>query len=115
MRQVVFSERTCVFELPEDIKGDVLGQPLAGIKYYRRQVETWWYEIQTLQHAMQFASDFHHQDNTCPEHDVVYCDQVVVAWPEGTFLYLTSMSDACAGAGSLFFLIHDDIVQFVPE
>lgn len=43
MRQVAFSERFCVFELLVDIKGDVLGQPLAGIlhEYYRRQVETW--------------------------------------------------------------------------
>lgn len=81
MRQVAFSERFCVFELLVDIKGDVLGQPLAGFfhEYYRRQVETWWYESQTLQHALQFAPDFQNQDNTCPDLNVVYCDQVIVA------------------------------------
>ena len=54
LRQVGFSERACGFVWPEDIKVDVLGQHLSGIaqKYYRRQVETWWFESQTLEHAM---------------------------------------------------------------
>ena len=53
--QLSFSERPCGFSWPEDIKVDVLGQHLAGTaqKYYRRQVECWWSENQTLEHAMQ--------------------------------------------------------------
>ena len=44
-----------VFVWPEDIEVDVLGQHLAGTaqKYYRRQVESWWSESQTLEHAIQ--------------------------------------------------------------
>lgn len=50
-----FAERACGFMWPEDIKVDVLGQHLTGKAqtYYRRQVETWWCESQTLEHAMQ--------------------------------------------------------------
>ena len=54
VRQVGFEERACSFDWPEDIKIDVLGQHLAGKAqtYYRLQVETWWIESQTLDHAM---------------------------------------------------------------
>ncbi|CAI5746298.1 unnamed protein product [Peronospora destructor] len=53
VRQVGFAKCGCAW--PEDIKVDVLGQHLAGKAqtYYRRQVETWWSESQTLEHAMQ--------------------------------------------------------------
>nr|CCA15801.1 hypothetical protein TcasGA2_TC004282 [Albugo laibachii Nc14] len=55
VRQISFSERACGFSWPKDINVDVLGQHLAGTaqKYYRRQVECWWSENQTLEHAMQ--------------------------------------------------------------
>ena len=55
VRQVGFSERACGFVWPEEINVDVLGQHLAGTawKYYRRKVDTWWTESETLEHAMQ--------------------------------------------------------------
>nr|CCA25072.1 conserved hypothetical protein [Albugo laibachii Nc14] len=55
VRQISYPERACGFSWPEDINVDVLGQHLAGRaqKYYRRQVECWWSEKQTLEHAMQ--------------------------------------------------------------
>ena len=54
VRQVRFAERACGFAWPEDIKVDVMGQHLTGKAqtHYRRQVETWWSEYQTLIHAM---------------------------------------------------------------
>ena len=55
VRQVGFAERACGFMWPEDIKVDFFGQHSAGKAqtYYRRQVETWRREVQTLEHTMQ--------------------------------------------------------------
>uniref|UniRef100_A0AAV1UFK9 Uncharacterized protein n=1 Tax=Peronospora matthiolae TaxID=2874970 RepID=A0AAV1UFK9_9STRA len=42
-------------EWSEDIKVDVLVQYLVGMAqaYYRRQVRSWWFESQNLEHSMQ--------------------------------------------------------------
>ncbi|CAI5723649.1 unnamed protein product [Peronospora farinosa] len=71
VRQVGFAERACGFAWPEGIKVKVLGQHLGGKAqiYYRRQVESWWVENQTLD---QDAANFQHEDLTRTEHETLH-------------------------------------------
>uniref|UniRef100_A0AAV1VL66 CCHC-type domain-containing protein n=1 Tax=Peronospora matthiolae TaxID=2874970 RepID=A0AAV1VL66_9STRA len=112
VRQVGFAERACGFVWPEDIKVDVLGQHLAGKAqtYYRRQVETWWFENQTLVHAMQRLL----QSSTTkisPAQSLKLFTAPKASHRKWTdhFLYLTAVSDACGGADNL---VLDNIVHY---
>uniref|UniRef100_A0AAV1TYK1 Uncharacterized protein n=1 Tax=Peronospora matthiolae TaxID=2874970 RepID=A0AAV1TYK1_9STRA len=55
VRQIMFAERASGFQWSEDVKVDVLGHHLTGMaeRYYNRQVEGWFEEQPTLEHAMQ--------------------------------------------------------------
>ena len=112
VRQVAFSERACGFGWPEDIKVDVLGQHLAGTaqKYYRRQVETWWSESQTLEYAMQRLLQTFSTKITPAQSMKLFtaAKSPQRSWTEH-FLYLTAVSDACGGADNL---VLDNIVHY---
>nr|CCA24596.1 conserved hypothetical protein [Albugo laibachii Nc14] len=55
VRQIQFAERACGFPWSEDVKVDVLGHHSKGMakRYYIQQVEGWWEEEPTLEHAIQ--------------------------------------------------------------
>lgn len=104
VRQVGFAERACELAWPEDIKVDVLGQHLSGTAqtYYRRQVETWRIESQTLEHAMQkLLKTFN--TNIPPAQSMKLFTAPMAShrsWKDH-FMYLTAVSDACGGVDSL--------------
>ncbi|CAI5703654.1 unnamed protein product [Peronospora effusa] len=104
VRQVGFAERACGFTWPEDIKVDVLGQHLAGKAqtYYCRQVETWWCESQTLEHAMQRLLQTFSTKITPAQSMKLFTAPKAPhrSWTDH-FLYLTAVSDACGGADTL--------------
>uniref|UniRef100_A0AAV1UJ54 Uncharacterized protein n=1 Tax=Peronospora matthiolae TaxID=2874970 RepID=A0AAV1UJ54_9STRA len=112
VRQVGFAERACGFVWPEDIKVDVLGQHLANKAqtYYRRQVETWWFENQTLEHAMQrLLQTFTTKISPAQSMKLFTAPKAShQSWTDH-FLYLTAVSDACGGADNL---VLDNIVHY---
>ena len=89
---------------PEDIKVDVLGQLLGGKAqiYYRRQVESWWVEIQTLDHALnRMLQTF--STRISPAQSMKFFTAPKAAhrsWMDH-YLYLTAVSDACGGMDNL--------------
>ena len=112
VRQIGFAERACGFGWPEDIKVDVLGQHLAGKAqtYYRRQVETWWRERQTLEHAMQrFLQTFSAKISPAQSMKLFTAPKASHRIWTDHFLYLTAVSGACGGADSL---VLDNIVHY---
>ena len=52
--QVSMVEQACGFAWAEDVKVNLLGHYQAGTteRYYQKQVDTWWLEDATLDHAM---------------------------------------------------------------
>uniref|UniRef100_A0AAV1V1Z5 Uncharacterized protein n=1 Tax=Peronospora matthiolae TaxID=2874970 RepID=A0AAV1V1Z5_9STRA len=112
VRQVGFAEQACGFVWPEDIKVDVLGQHLAGKAqtYYRRQVETWWFENQTLEHAMQrLLQTFTTKISPAQSMELFTAPKASHRNWTDHFLYLTAVSDACGGADNL---VLDNIVHY---
>lgn len=97
---------------PEDIKVDDFGQHLAGKaqRYYRRQVETWWCEDQTLEHTMQRMLQMV-TTKISPAQSVKLFTAPKAPQINYTdhFLCLTAVSDACGGADSL---VLDNIVHY---
>ena len=89
---------------PEDIKVDVLGQHLAGTaqKYYRRQVETWWSESETLGHALQrLIQTFTIKITAAQSMKLFTGAKSSQRNLMEHFLYLTAVIDACEGVDSL--------------
>lgn len=112
VRQLQFAERASGFTWNEDIKVDVLGQHLSGMaqKYYRRQVEAWWIESPTLEHAMQRLLQTFATKITPAQSMKLFTalKSPQRNWTEH-YLYLTAVSDACGGAESL---VLDNIVHY---
>lgn len=112
VRQIMFAERASGFHWSEDVKVDVLGHHLSGMaeRYYNRQVEGWWDEQPTLEHAMQrllhtFATKITPAQSmkifTAPKNPKR-------SWTEH-YLYLVAVSEACGGADNL---VQDNIVHY---
>ena len=111
IRQIGYYERVCEFLWSEDIKVDVFCRHLAGTaqNYYRRQVETWWTESDTLGHDMQRLL----QTFTTMITPAQSMNFTAAISPQRSctkhFLYLTAVNDACGGADNLVF---DNIVHY---
>ena len=107
-----FAERACGLGWPEDIKVDVLEQHPAGKAqtYYRLQVETWWRESKTFEHAMQMMLQ-----TFSTKISQAQCMKLFTAsnashrsWTDH-FLYLTAISDTCGGEDNL---VLDNVVHY---
>ncbi|CAI5706598.1 unnamed protein product [Peronospora effusa] len=104
VRQVGFAERACGFAWLEYIKVDVLGQHLRGKTqiYYRRQVESWWVENQTLDHVLnRMLQTFSTKISPAQSMKLFTAPKAAhKSWMDH-YLYLTAVSDACGGMDNL--------------
>jgi hypothetical protein len=100
------------FAWAEEVKVDILGHHLTGMagRYYNQQVEGWWDESPTLEHAMQrllhtFATKITPAQSmkmfTAPK-------SAKRSWTEH-YLYLVAVSEACGGVENLML---DNIVHY---
>jgi len=112
VRQIQCAERASGFAWTEEVKVDILGHHLTGMaeRYYNQQVEGWWGENPTLEHAMQrllhtFATKITPAQSmkmfTAPK-------SAKRSWTEH-YLYLVAVSEACGGAENL---VLDNIVHY---
>ena len=112
VRQIVFAQRVCGLTWPEDIKANILGQHLAdkAQTYYRRLMEIWGSESQTLEHAMQSLLQ-NLNTKILPAKSVRMFKTPRAShrsWMK-LFLYLAAVSDVCGGADTL---VLDNIVHY---
>uniref|UniRef100_A0AAV1T532 Integrase catalytic domain-containing protein n=1 Tax=Peronospora matthiolae TaxID=2874970 RepID=A0AAV1T532_9STRA len=112
VREVSFAERASGFPWSEDVKIDVLGHNLTGMaeRYYNRQVEGWWQEKPTLEHAMQRLLHTFATKITPAQSMKLFtaAKSPKRSWTEH-YLYLVAVSEACGGADNL---VQDNIVHY---
>ena len=115
VRQIMFAERASGFHWSEDVKLDVLGNHLFGMaeRYYNLQVEGWWEEQPTLDHAKQrllhtLATKISPAQSmkifTAPK-------SPKRSWTDH-YLYLVAVSEACGGADNM---VQDNIVHYADH
>uniref|UniRef100_M4C2A9 RxLR effector candidate protein n=1 Tax=Hyaloperonospora arabidopsidis (strain Emoy2) TaxID=559515 RepID=M4C2A9_HYAAE len=104
VREVSFAERASEFPWSEDVKIDVLGHNLTGMaeRYYNRQVEGWWQEEPTLEHAIQRLLHTFATKITLAQSMKLFTAAKIPksSWTEHYF-YLVAVSKACGRADNL--------------
>nr|CCA23219.1 conserved hypothetical protein [Albugo laibachii Nc14] len=112
VRQISFAERASDFQWSEDVKVDVLEHHLTGMaeRYYNRQVEGWWEEEPTLEHAMQrLLHTFATKITPARSMKLLTAPKSPMRSGTGHYLYLVAASEACGGADNL---VQDNIVPY---
>uniref|UniRef100_A0AAV1UHJ8 Uncharacterized protein n=1 Tax=Peronospora matthiolae TaxID=2874970 RepID=A0AAV1UHJ8_9STRA len=112
VRQIMFAERASGFQWSEDVKEDVLGHHLTGMaeRYYSQQVEGWFEEQPTPEHAMQRLLHTFATKITPAQRMKIFTatKSSKRSWTEH-YLYLVAVSEACGGADNL---VQDNIVHY---
>ncbi|POM58937.1 Mitochondrial Carrier (MC) Family [Phytophthora palmivora] len=112
VRQIQFAERASGFQWSEEVKVDILGHHLTGMaeRYYNQQVECWWEEELTLEHAMQRLLHTFATKITPAQSMKMFTAQKNAkrSWTEHC-LYLVAISEACRRADNL---VLDNIVHY---